>query len=489
MRARVVAAGAALLVAVAACTGGPSTPTDPGSQTASGNSAAPPPAGESDQARRSPTTPLALLVHRSRAPVDVPLPTASSVVAGQVTDWSQLGYPSGPLRVVAAPGVAASSAVVAMSEAEAVAAARTDPSTLALVAAGAATPLVRALSVGGVDPLRQPGQYPLTVPGEPASASVLPVTLAVVGDIMLGRRVGAAMERTGDFAAPLRPFAGRLASADVTVGNFEATLSRDGSPTQGGDSFAADPRVAEGLNLAGFDVLSLANNHVGDWGSRALVQTVERVQAMGILPVGAGADLAAARSPAIVEANGIRVGVLATDSIGESPAAQASAPGTNRVDMPPRTGPLDTAAVQRVTGDVQALRPSVDLLLVVTHWGSQYTNVPEQSQRTLGRALLDAGADLVVGGHPHWVQGVEVVGERLLVHSLGNFVFDMTFSWQVQEGVLLEAVAWGRRLVAVELVPYVIGADFAPRPVPADRGDRVLDLLRETSDAPFDSTR
>ncbi|MGB8385782.1 MAG: CapA family protein, partial [Dermatophilaceae bacterium] len=352
------------------------------------------------------------------------------------------------------------------------------------VPAGAATPMVRALRVAGSDPIRQPTTYPITTPGDPAGPVV---QITVVGDVMLGRRVGAAMARSADFAAPLRPMAARLAAADVTIGNFEATLSRDGAPTQGGDSFAADPRVAEGLRVAGFDVLSLANNHVGDWGSRALSQTVDRLRAMGITPVGAGADLAAARAGAVVEAHGIRVGVLATDSIGESPAAGPDRPGTNRVNMPPRTGPIDDAAVARVVGDVRALRPQVDLLLVVSHWGTQYTNAPEDSQRILGRALLAAGADLVVGGHPHWVQGVEVVGDRLLVHSLGNFVFDMDFSWQTQEGVVLEAVAWGGRLMGVELVPYVIGPDFAPRVVDPGRGERVLDLLRASSDPPFRS--
>ena len=431
-----------------------------------------------------PQAPLALVVHRSRAATDLSLPTAQAVLAGQVSDWSALGYASSPLRLVAGPRVAASGSAQLDSDASAVEAAQADPNTLALVPAGAATPMVRALRVAGSDPIRQPTTYPITTPGDPAGPVV---QITVVGDVMLGRRVGAAMARSADFAAPLRPMAARLAAADVTIGNFEATLSRDGAPTQGGDSFAADPRVAEGLRVAGFDVLSLANNHVGDWGSRALSQTVDRVRAMGITPVGAGADLAAARAGAVVEAHGIRVGVLATDSIGESPAAGPDRPGTNRVNMPPRTGPIDDAAVARVVGDVRALRPQVDLLLVVSHWGTQYTNAPEDSQRILGRALLAAGADLVVGGHPHWVQGVEVVGDRLLVHSLGNFVFDMDFSWQTQEGVVLEAVAWGGRLMGVELVPYVIGPDFAPRVVDPGRGERVLDLLRASSDPPFRS--
>jgi poly-gamma-glutamate synthesis protein (capsule biosynthesis protein) len=354
------------------------------------------------------------------------------------------------------------------------------------VPATAVTPLVRTLRVDDIDPLRSPARYPLATPGDPAGDVT---TLAIGGDVMLGRRVGASMERADDFAAPLRPMAERLAAADVTIANFEATLSRDGSPTQGGDSFAADPRVEEGLKLAGIDVLSLANNHVGDWGSRALVQTVEAVEEMGIEPVGAGENLAQARRPAIIDVDGVRVGVLATDSIGESPAAGRSTPGTNRIDMPPRTGPLDEAALDRVIGDIRALRPDVDLLVVVPHWGTQYTHRPEPSQRRVGAAMVRAGADLVVGGHPHWVQGVEVVdgADGLLVHSLGNFVFDMDFQQRTQEGVLLEAVAWGGEVKAVEFVPYVIGSDFAPRVVRGERAATVLEPFRASSDAPFDA--
>lgn len=487
-RAATALATGCLLLGVACSPGaaGPGALPDP---TASTGTPSPSPGPEADPPAPQPAAPLALLVHRSRPQVDLPLASAEALLRGEVTDWSALGQPSAPLRVLAGPQVEAIGAAHLSSVGAAVAAVAGDPAALAVVPAGAATPLVRSLRVAGTDPLRSPAAYPLTTPGEPAGPVV---ELTVVGDIMLGRRVGAAMERAGDLAAPLRPLADRLAGADVTVGNFEATLSRDGAPTQGGDSFAADPRVEAGLRLAGFDVLSLANNHVGDWGDRALVETVERVRAMGIQPVGAGPDLAGARAPAVVETQGVRVGVLATDSIGESPAAGPATPGTNRINMPPRTGPLDEAALQRVLEDVRALRPTVDLLLVLPHWGTQYTNLPEASQRQVGRALVEAGADLVVGGHPHWVQGVEVVDAsagRLVAHSLGNFVFDMDFSRQTQEGVLLEAVAWDGALKGVELVPYVIGPDFAPRLVDGARADQVLDLLRATSDPPFSSGR
>src|SRR3546814_16001779 len=94
-------------------------------------------------------------------------------------------------------------------------------------------------------------------------------------------------------------------------------------------------------------------------------------------------------------------------------------------------------------------------------------------------------SDLVLGGHPHWVQGWEMVGSTLVVHSLGNFVFDMDFMRETQEGVFLEITTWAGRVVAVEPVPYVIGDDFAPRPASAERAGPILELMRETNRAPF----
>ena len=181
--------------------------------------------------------------------------------------------------------------------------------------------------------------------------------------------------------APLKPLAKRLAAAEITVGNFESTLSADGSPTQGGDSFAASPRVRPGLRAAGFDLLSLANNHVGDYGDGALRQTLARFDSGRIQTVGAGRNLDAARRPVIIERDGVRVGFLAVDSIGETPAATRTRSGTNRLNMPPRTGPLNRSHLRRISSDIRALDSRVDAVVVLTHWGTQYTHRPESSQR------------------------------------------------------------------------------------------------------------
>jgi poly-gamma-glutamate capsule biosynthesis protein CapA/YwtB (metallophosphatase superfamily) len=310
-------------------------------------------------------------------------------------------------------------------------------------------------------------------------------TVTMVGDVMLGRRVGQAGRAARDPARPLRPLAGRLASAEITVGNFESTLSRDGAPTQGGDSFAADPNALDGLRLAGFDLVSLANNHVGDYGDEAMRTTFRRFAAADIDIVGAGRDLDEARRPVIIERDGVRVGFLATESIGETPAAARDRAGTNRLNMPPRTGPLNRAALRRIAGDIEALSRRVDVVVVIPHWGTQYTHRPEPSQRQAARAFTAAGADLVIGGHPHWVQGWETNGSATTVHSLGNFVFDMDFSTQTQEGIFVEIVLWGGEVKAVEPVPYVIGADFAPRLARGARAEAILSDVWRTSRGPF----
>jgi poly-gamma-glutamate capsule biosynthesis protein CapA/YwtB (metallophosphatase superfamily) len=298
---------------------------------------------------------------------------------------------------------------------------------------------------------------------------------------MLGRRVRERAAAEGDPAYALRPMQRRLAAADLTVGNLESTLSRDGSPTQGGDSFAADPAVRGGLRDAGFDALGLANNHVGDFGDRALVQTVRRLERAGLAPFGAGATPTRARRPVLLERHGVRFGFLAFNAIGETPEVGPGRPGAVSVSMPPRTGPLDRRELDRFLRSVRRLDRRADVVTVLPHWGTQYTQRPEPIQRAVAGELVAAGADLVVGGHPHWVQGASLRGDALVVHSLGNFVFDMDFMQQTQEGLVLEAVFWGDELKAAEFVPYRIGADFAPRVVAPAAAQENLDLFWQFS--------
>ena len=352
-----------------------------------------------------------------------------------------------------------------------------DRSALGVLPAHEVDPRVRAATVAGVHPLRRPAAYPLRVAA--ATCPPRPTTLTVVGDVMLGR--GVAEAAAGDHGRQLRPTARRLRSADLTVGNLESTLSRAGAPTQGGDSFAADPAVATALVDAGFDVLSMANNHAGDFGPLALRRTVDRLGDAGLATFGAGRDLASARRPAVVDVRGTRYGFVGFNAIGETPEAGPGRTGAMSVSMPPRTGPLDRRELDRFLRDVRRLDRRVDVVVAIPHWGTQYTNRPEPVQRRVARAVVAAGADLVVGGHPHWVQGASSVADALVVQSLGNFVFDMDFMDETMAGVVLETTWWGDRLVAAELVPYRMDASFTPRFVRWREGLPTLRLLGEAS--------
>ncbi|GAA4706086.1 CapA family protein [Nocardioides conyzicola] len=396
-----------------------------------------------------------LAVNARRPPLALTEAQARRVLRGAATDWRQLGQPSGPLRTTH----------------------RTDPlghlpmDMVAVTVADAVGPAVRVATVGGIDPLREPAAYPLQVQG-PAPGPV--TTLTVVGDVMLGRRV------TG---SPLAPLAARLASADLTVGNLESTLAELGPPRQDPvtDSFSADPGVRADLRAAGFDAVSLANNHTGDFGAASLVRTVELLRAGGLGTFGAGRDLAQAREPEVLERHGVRFGFLGFNAIGETPEAAPGRPGALSVSMPPRTGPLDRGELDRVLADVRRLQRRADVVVVMPHWGTQYSHRPEAIQHQVARELADAGADLVVGGHPHWVQGAEQMGGTLVVHSLGNFVFDMDFMSQTMEGLVLEATFWGDRLMAADFVPYRLGPDFAPRVVARDEAAGILDPFWDLS--------
>jgi poly-gamma-glutamate synthesis protein (capsule biosynthesis protein) len=413
-------------------------------------------------------TPLAVVTHLSRDLDDLTLAQARAVVDGEAFDWADLGSTAGPLNVVGTVEEVAD-----------------DPDAVAVVPADAVTPRVRALTVDGEDPLKAGDDFVLSQPSESRPGAV--VTTTVVGDIMLGRRVGDALQRRGDPSAVFRPLAKRLASADITVGNLESTLSKSGAPRQGGDSFGADSSVLAGLRLAGFDLLSVANNHLGDYGNDAIGETLEKLTDAGFRTVGAGTDLARATKPVVITVNGVRVGFVATDSIGETPAAGRDSPGTNRIDAPPRTGPLDRRALDRVADSVRDL--DADVVIAMPHWGTQYTNRPERSQRRIARALADAGVDVVVGGHPHWVQGWESIGDATVVHSLGNFIFDMDFMRETNEGIVVEIVSRGGRVVAIEPVPYVIDGRFTPQPASRNRAEDIFERIRQASRPPFDGLR
>ena len=360
-----------------------------------------------------------------------------------------------------------------------------DPSALALVPSGMFTdPRLAFVPVDGVDLVREPGHapaYPLVTrlrveagrsDGTGGLAEALSralrtglragppppaIRLLFTGDVIPARCVYARQAALGDSAHAFRALAPFLSEADLTVGSLDAAISDAGTPIgcQPTFSLLAPAASVEGLRSAGYDVVTVATNHIKDCGAsscgeRAFLDTLANLRAAGIAPAGGGATLAEARSPAVLDADGVRFAFLGYDAIAPFYHAGPATPGT---------APLTEAYVRE---DVAAARTRADVVIALPHWGVEYTSAPTPEQRRLGRAALEAGATLVVGNHPHWVQATDVVDGGFVAYALGNFVFDQDWSIETQQGAILEAVFWGARLRAVRYYPVRIVDGYEP---------------------------
>ncbi|MBN9422728.1 MAG: CapA family protein [Candidatus Accumulibacter sp.] len=285
------------------------------------------------------------------------------------------------------------------------------------------------------------------------AARAEPVRFGFAGDIMLDDGPGRTIAAGGD---PLAPFAARLRDADFTIGNLECPIATGGRALANKIyTFRAHPRVLP-LLKGRFDALAVANNHSGDYGRAAFVETLEHLERAGIPYVGGGRDLAAAHAPLWVERGGLRIAILAYNEF--KPRSFEAGP-----DWPGVAWSEDS----RVIGEIRAARAAgADLVIPFMHWGWEREAAPGERQRQLARAMIDAGADVVVGGHPHVTQGAEYYRGRLIVYSLGNFVFDGFAEPEAKRGWLLRLTLDRSGLLAWDTLAVQIDADGTPHPQP-----------------------
>jgi len=279
------------------------------------------------------------------------------------------------------------------------------------------------------------------------------VSLIAVGDIMLARKVDRLMRTYGE-GYPFENVSEMLSSADITFGNLECPLSDRGTPLPGKQIwFRARPSTAALLKKAGFDVLSLANNHTLDFATEALLDTKRYLEAESICPVGAGRDIQEAREPKIININGLRVGFLAYTDMAEVIWSYQYPRMLRATESEAGAAPLDEEAMVE---DISRLSSKTDIIAVSLHWGVEYSHIPFAEQRRLAHRLVDSGADLIVGHHPHVVQGAEHYKHGFIAYSLGNFVFDQNWSTDTREGLILEADLGRLGVMDARLYPVII---------------------------------
>ncbi|HUW69707.1 MAG TPA: CapA family protein [bacterium] len=321
------------------------------------------------------------------------------------------------------------------------------------------------------------------------------------GDILLARTPGKrASERGYRFL-----FSGvkdMVSAADIAFANLESPASYIGTPYPGKPeniTFRADPATLFGVAWAGFDVLSMANNHMTDFGPKALAETLDFIDLLGMSRCGAGIDAEDARAPAVIEREGVRFVFLAYAepiwsvvaaksaiaarayarvearlSRSQSPKVSTAAVDASRAGI----APIDTSSI---LADIRRAKATLapDYLFVSLHWGEELEHMPSGSQRTLGRAIIDAGATAVLGHHPHVLQSVERYRDGLIIYSLGNFVFDMASSVTYDSAAVRIIVAGGR-IDHADILPLSIERTTY-RPVPAsvtEAARRLADMQR-----------
>jgi poly-gamma-glutamate capsule biosynthesis protein CapA/YwtB (metallophosphatase superfamily) len=301
-----------------------------------------------------------------------------------------------------------------------------------------------------------------------------------------------------------------LRGADVAFANLETTLAETKPyypPRPTTYRFRADSSNAEGLRKLGIDVVSLANNHVFDYGDSAFIETLKALDDAGVKHVGAGMNLEEALAPTTLNVIGQRVAFLGFATV--FPATGVAAPDRpgvaairNKItyefesprlptDLRPGYAALPKIGESPMEEDVLRMKDRIrrakdesDLVVVSVHWGREYEDTPTEGQRKLGHDMIDAGADIVIGHHPHTAQAIEIYNGRHIFYSLGNFA--MQVEWDIarcemflNEAFMVKAEIEDRKISRVEILPT--RTDKTGLPMITEDSPNVIKHLKDIS--------
>ncbi len=289
--------------------------------------------------------------------------------------------------------------------------------------------------------------------------------LVAVGDIMLDRSVGDKIEANG-YASIIEEVADHLRQGDIVFGNLECPLSTVGPhEPRGACIFRADPKTVQVLVLGGFDIVSLANNHALNSGKAALLQTIDHLEQAGIAYVGAARTRAQGTDPTFVTVGGIRVGFLAYTDLSFDCSSYS------KVDQD----------LSRLRQQIKQARNNCNLLIVSYHWGEEYRRKPTSRQVKVAHASIEAGADVVLGHHPHVLEGIELYRNRPIIYSMGNFIFDQRSGERMESGIFdlyyVQGRGWRVEMTPVWIPWSRLGAEYPT----GQKRDRIAHRIQELS--------
>lgn len=273
------------------------------------------------------------------------------------------------------------------------------------------------------------------------------VSMVFTGDILLSSYVLQNYESSGIQGILSENLRNEMTQAQLAVANEEFPFSTGGSQAPDKQfTFRVAPSYVKLFQEMGIDVVSLANNHALDYGIQALQDTFSTLDDAGIAYIGAGDTQERAAQPFVIELEGKKFAVLAASRV----IPEVSWNIENQ-----QPGMLCTYDGTALCEAIQKAKESCDYVAVYVHWGIERENTPQDYQRSLGKSYIDAGADLVIGSHPHVLQGVEYYNGKPIVYSLGNYIFNQ----EIKSTVLLKAVVTPENETRLQLIPaYAAGA-------------------------------
>ncbi|MGO4347261.1 CapA family protein [Paenibacillus sp. MCAF9] len=297
------------------------------------------------------------------------------------------------------------------------------------------------------------------------------VSLSFVGDLLVADYVSAITAREG-YEYLYQPAMLYLSEPDLTAGNLEFPVTKRGTPVTGTPYvFKGSPDVLPSIRNAGFDVLSLANNHALDQGVEGMLDTMKYLDEAGLSHMGAGNNDTEAFTPVIKEVRGIKVAYIGLSRV---------VPFSSWKADKNTAGLAETYDTRRATEAIAKAKKEADIVVVMVHWGKERVDQPEPYQKDFGKQYIDAGADLVIGSHPHVLQGFEMYKGKWIAYSLGNFIFSSYPKETAGETGVLDAVCTKNGDCEMTFHPmFTVNAQ--PTPLEGEKAKALLDRLTSVS--------
>lgn len=306
---------------------------------------------------------------------------------------------------------------------------------------------------------------------KPSAPEGARVTFAFAGDVQMAGKVDDILRQQG-YDYPYSEVKSWFQQADIGLVNLETPVTTRGQPVQDKTYvYRSSPKALPPLAEAGIDVVNLANNHVLDQGIEGLVDTKAHLEEAGIQYMGAGMNEKEAFLPVILDKHGIRVAILGFSHVVPDGSWKAG---------PNQPGVAETYDPKRAVEAIEKAKAEADLVVVIVHWGEERKEEPNPKQVDMAYRYIDAGADLVVGGHPHVLQGFERYNGKWIAYSLGNFVFSTNSNERTWETIILEASCSSDGDCDLNAVPIL--TKFAhPVPMAQQEGNALLQRLSSLS--------